>query len=172
VEYSRSRETSSRPATPETEPVVESRGSLPLVQQSAKSSKLVYRLLLQTVVEQPFIALGPFDSLQTLCGHTVFAHATCTNPVTSYILFTTFNPACEVFCITKSTSSFWWETKLYSYMCSITPAGRRRNFGVPRFAYHWTRLFREVSSSNVGRYTGYPDSFVVVFLIPSRQMYV
>jgi len=97
VEHSRSREPSSRPATQETEPVVESRGSWPSLQQSAKSSTLVYRLLLETDVEQPFIAQGPFDNLQTLCGHTVFARATCTNPVTSYILFTTFNRACEFF---------------------------------------------------------------------------
>jgi len=97
VEHSRSREPSICPATQETEPVVESRGSLPSLQQSAKSSTLVYRLLLQTGEEQSFIAQGPFDNLQTLCGHTVFARATCTNPVTSYILCTTFKRACEVF---------------------------------------------------------------------------
>lgn len=52
-----------------------------------------------------------------------------------------------------------------SYMCSIIRAGRRRNFGVRRVARHWSRLFRELSNSNIGRYTGYPDAFVVVFLI-------
>ena len=97
MERSRSREPSSRPATQETEIVVESRGSLPSLQQSAKLTTLAYRLLLQTGVEQPFIAQGPFDNLRTLCVHTVFARATRTNPVTSYILFTTFNLACEVF---------------------------------------------------------------------------
>lgn len=59
-----------------------------------------------------------------------------------------------------------------SYMCSIIRAGPRSNFSVPRVAHHWSRLLRELSNSNVGRYTGYPDSFVVVFLISSRQIYV
>ena len=56
-------------------------------------------------------------------------------------------------------------------MCSIILAARRRNFGVPRFAHDWSRLFWEVSISNVGQYTGYPGSFVV-FIVPSRQIYV
>jgi len=61
----------------------------------------------------------------------MFSHAACTQPVKTWVVFTNFNHACEVYQITTwRCPAFWCGSR--SQTCSKILAGRWHNFGGPQ----------------------------------------